>query len=526
MTIPPFSGRWLILLFIVLPFAISCGGPATGKADAARRAPDAAAPVPRLHAGHVTFALDDVRMAGGSALERKALGEAIVQLLESWCALDAVSYRAWLTPEVTRINRVTGISRGIDAAIASLPREWEEMERPRGEVAVKLEIVDASLQFRGDHAEALYAIQVEGDDSIRWEFEDRWLVHQVFARGADGRYRLVHQALASDLDAEAEDASFDFDFALPVTDLRRAIDFYTPLIGKPYHVGENRAVFMIGAVRFTLDATGFRGYAAVRPSKPNGWAIFHVKNLDEVGPDLVESFLTASGDRAGIALDPAGNPFVLLEERFATNGPPPAPLAAPAETPRAVSEALSRWLKADGAGYAAAFAPTAWRFENARGNLGVVTRGRNAIREAARRSWRGYDRSRAGLSARVAIIDLVVRPVGDRSLATYRLTVEGTGPHPSREELFVTEIIKGDRLLSSFAVRRLPEGMVREFDYIGYPVENLRAADHVARARVQRGGDLRGVDALDALARVSRVRSDLHQRRVEGRNPRPARRRV
>ncbi len=488
-SLPGFIPCWHRLsVLAALSFVMACGGSSPVQGGPPRPASEEPVPAPRLHSGHVTFSLlDDARLEGGNAAERKALTEAIVQILESWCALDTASYRAWLAPEVTRVNRVTGISRGADSVIASLPREWEEMERPRGEVAVRLKIVEATLRFDGEHAEALYSVEVEGDESIRWEFVDLWLVHQVFVRGRDGRYRLIHQSLASDLDAEAEEASFDFDFALPVTDLGRAVAFYTPLIGAPYHLAADRAVFMIGAVRLTLDATGLRGFAAVRPDRPNGYAIFHLENLDEAGPELVESFRTASGDRAGIALDPAGNPFVLVEERFATDGPPPAPPVFPAETPRPISEALSRWLEADGAGYAAVFAPDAWRFENARSNLGVVARDRNAIRNAALRGWKSFDRSAAGLSARVAVTDLTVRAVGVRLLVTYRLTIEGIGPHPFRDELFVSEIIKGERLLSSFAVRRLPEGMVREFDYIGYPVENLRAVERFYRETMDLG---------------------------------------
>jgi catechol 2,3-dioxygenase-like lactoylglutathione lyase family enzyme len=351
--------------------------------------------------------------------------------------------------------------------MAALPREWEEYERPRGEIAVAMTIRDADVVFYEYQAAAVYVVEVTGQNSIRWDFSDRWLVYQVFKHDPSNHFQLLHQSIASDLDAAGEKKGFDFEFAVPVSNLDRAVAFYTPLLGAPEYRSRERAVFRAGGTRYVLDATGLEGFAVLRPAMPNGYATIHVDDLRKAEVAPVKRFLTASGDRAAIELDPSGNPFVLLEERFTTAGPAPAPPELGALPPIPLGRALTAWLQMD--------------------TPGLVALMSTATRRRLTRQWNRYDRSAGGISARLSISDLAVVASGSRRIATYRAVLEGQGPHPFRDETLVTDVIVSGKIYAHFAVRFLPEGLVRELDYSAYATENMREAELFYRQRIGLG---------------------------------------
>jgi catechol 2,3-dioxygenase-like lactoylglutathione lyase family enzyme len=483
---PPALRRLFLAMVLAVPAVlVPCGRPAaaamTKTAGTAR------------HDGHVAFDLSAVTFEGGTGADRKAVAESIEQLLESWCSLDAEAYRSRLAPEVTRISRVTGIDRGAGAAVAALPREWEEYERPNGQIAVALTIRDAEIVFAEKQATAVYVVEVAGQSSIRWDFSDRWLVFQVFEHAPSDQsdhFQLLHQSIASDLDAPGDEKGFDFEFAVPVSNLDRAVAFYTPLLGAPEFRDRERAIFRAGGTRYVLDTTGLQGFAVLRPSMPNGYATIHVDHLDKAQVAPVKRFLTAAGDRGAIELDPSGNPFVLLEERFSTAAPAPTPPvfeASAASPPEPLGPALAAWLHASPDALLATLSPRAFFFDNSRENLGAIERGAAATRRRLARQWNGYDRSAAGISARLSISNLAVVTSGSRRIASYRAVLEGRGPHPFRDETLATDVIEHGKIAAHFAVRVLPEGLVREFDYSAYATENMRDSELFYRQKIGLG---------------------------------------
>lgn len=474
-------GFALATLVLILPRALGAAvgqGPPTGRPEG---------PPTGRPEGHVTFDRQAVTFTGGTQAARQAVTAAIEQLLESWCALDTAGYRALLAPEVTRISRVTGIARGRDAVMAALPREWEEYERPGGDLAVTLEVRNAEIVLDGEHALAVYAVEVTGEPAIRWEFTDRWLVVQVFRRAEAEPFRLLHQSIASGLDAPGDDAGFDFELTVPVEDLARAVSFYTPLLGAPEHVSAQQAIFRAGGSRYRLDSSDLRGFAKLRPAMPNAWATFRVADLAKVEVALSERFVTPSGDRAGIALDPSGNPFVLLEERFETEARAPEAPQFADRTPEPLSRLLTAWLHVDADGLVATLSAAGFFFDNARDDLGLVERGGPATRRRLARQWNGYDRSRRGLAARLAIRDLATVAGGAWQIASYRALVEGLGAHPFRDETLVTDVLAGGKIVAHFAVRLLPEGLVRELDYSAYATEDMAASERFYREKLALG---------------------------------------
>jgi ketosteroid isomerase-like protein/predicted enzyme related to lactoylglutathione lyase len=474
--------------------AVGAGAVLPAREAAVPASPLAVAPAvapmapPRAHHGHVALDPAAVRFVGpGAAADRNAAVEAILQLLESWCALDAAAYRGWLDPDVTRLSAVTGRLRGPEAVVAALPREWEAWERPGGEIAVDLAVVDAEVELAGDTATALYTVEVAGQESVRWAFDDRWLVYQVFRRGGDDRFRLLHQTLATDLDTPGTRPGFDFEFAVPVRDLARAVAFYVPLLGEPDAVGPTRAQFTSGASRFVLDAEGLGGRAVPRPGLPSGYGTLLVPDITAFAVELETPVTVVGGDRMAVVRDPSGNPFVVREQHFEQSGAPPEGPQAASELPAAAQAALAAWLHADAAGLAAQQASDADWFDNRRSNDGGVARGAAAIRDRVTADWLGYDRSPAGLSARLTVSDVAVVELGGRQLVSYRATLEGRGAHAFRDRVLVTQMVTAGRVAMTFGVRVLPEALVRELDYSAYPAADLRASERFFR-RVMRLG--------------------------------------
>src|SRR5262249_30282162 len=155
---------------------------------------------------------------------------------------------------------------GADVVAKELPSEWDHFERPTGVIDLKLTIRRARLDVDGDFATAEYWVEVAGGS--RWKFSEVGLVFQAFAR-KDGRWKLAFQTDSWNLDYDPVKLkpgreTFEFDAVYPVKNLKRAIEFYTPILGKPEIQREDHATFNLCGSRFHLDATCLGGLAPVR----------------------------------------------------------------------------------------------------------------------------------------------------------------------------------------------------------------------------------------------------------------------
>ena len=136
--------------------------------------------------------------------------------------------------------------------------EWSGFERPDGFLAMDLTVRDAELFIdpSGNTATALYLVEMEA--GFRWPFFDTGLLFEAYVKEG-GLWKLTHQAdswiLNFDADTGVPRDFFFFDWSYPVTDLTRAVDFYTPLLGEPEVVTDTRATFNMHGPRFHLDAT-------------------------------------------------------------------------------------------------------------------------------------------------------------------------------------------------------------------------------------------------------------------------------
>jgi hypothetical protein len=68
-----------------------------------------------------------------------------------------------------------------------------------------------------------------------------------------------------------------------------------------------------------------------------------------------------------------------------------------------------------------------------------------------------------------------VMPLGSQWIASYEMTLTGTGAHPFRERSMVTQIFADGRLTHSFIVASpSTQAHVLSLDYVAYPVTNLK----------------------------------------------------
>jgi catechol 2,3-dioxygenase-like lactoylglutathione lyase family enzyme len=168
-----------------------------------------------------------------------------------------------------------------------------------------------------------------------------------------------------DFDQSKKKRTFEFDYVYPVVNLKRAADFYTPMLGAPVSLEGDRAMFKLGGARFILDATALDGMAPVEADLPNGYAVFLVDDvvaardrLQNGGVRFVGGTETAvksrNGDSYVVGVDPAGNLFVLEQQTLIATQQAAAPTGSGGggdvpyvQSARAIA---ARWVATDSEG--------------------------------------------------------------------------------------------------------------------------------------------------------------------------------
>jgi catechol 2,3-dioxygenase-like lactoylglutathione lyase family enzyme/ketosteroid isomerase-like protein len=420
----------------------------------------------------------------GSTGDCEALAETIVAQHDAWIRQDLNACLSMSTPEVTRLSQQSGVLQcGRDEVKACMPDEWRAFERA-ATIDMKMRIRNADLEVEGDTA--TYEVEVSGGK--RWDFDDHALYFQAFVRSGGG-WKLVYQTDSWNLDFDSgEEAAIDsleFDYVYPVGDLDRAVNFYRPILGEPEFRSHTRAAFNLGGARFFLDAGNLHGYAKIKRGLPSGYAEVRVKNLPErmarwkaQGVEFLTGAERQGADLHALVQDPHGNVFVLIEHTIVTAGAeePAAPaIGAVKDTPKeivsAVEELMTAWLRMDGDRIAKLTGKDLQWFDDSRCKTRRIGTGAKSIR------WDGYDRTSAGLKARMEIEGLRVMPFGRREIASYRMTLTGTGEHPFRERSMVTLIFEGGRVTHCFIVASpTTQAHVLSLDYVASPVTNLKEA--------------------------------------------------
>ncbi|HUN21621.1 MAG TPA: hypothetical protein PK299_00655 [Anaerolineales bacterium] len=233
--------------------------------------------------GHFTFPNDVFFNTTVNPTIQKEIVAAVDAFWHRYLHLDAPGYINLLTPDVIRLSqRADGRQVGRAAVAAGLPIEWEAFERPHGVLSEAMTVARAELSVDGNTALLLYWVDIEG--GVRWDYTDQYFIAQALVKHQN-QWLTAHYVEAGSLDYDVDaqqpgqGANFDFDYAYPVTDLTRAVKFYTPLLGAPESVTNTRAYFSLKGARFILDASNWDNLARVRKNLPNGYAHFSATDL-------------------------------------------------------------------------------------------------------------------------------------------------------------------------------------------------------------------------------------------------------
>ena len=451
--------------------------------------------------GKIDFDASQLKSTVAKQGETQAVRESIKRIWQAWIQQDTESYLAQVAEDVTLISQQVGKKAdGHQQVVAVITEEWNAYERPAGTIAMTISIQQCEMEIADQVAKAQYWMVIDGGS--RWGFHDLVLVCQFFKK-ENGRWKLSYQTdswgLAYNLPEKKPGTStFDFDYVYPVKDLSRALNFYTPLLGKPEVVTKTRATFMLEGHRFHLDTSTLAGHAEIQAKFPCGYAVFYtadlateVKRLQKATITIVQSIEKWGSDPYIICEDPAGNIFVIVQKTpdvIKAKGQQAPTLSIhrePAKTSKYtdhLKKMMDGWLGMDLTALNQYIdAQSSW-FDDSRSKVNGVAVGADAIATGLKKDWETFDRSAAGLAADMEITSVAEKSLGKWDVLCYHRRLTGKGNHPFQETAWVSQVfesrVESPRLVSSYTVRaNNTNAPVKELDYTGYPVSSLRAAE-------------------------------------------------
>jgi len=432
------------------------------------------------------FPAKAVVACNGGEAEKTAVINAITKLWNSYIKQDVAGYIANLTADVTRLSQRAGaIQQGREAVGAGLPAEWEAFE-----VSENMVVQRAELQFEQTDAPTfvtvVYWVGTEGGEL--WDYSDQGLVFQVWVR-QDEAWLMAHHGDSWSLDYDTESnepgeqPTFEFDFAYPVKNLERAVNFYKPLLGQPEGVSATRASFNLRGARLILDTNTFDDYAVVEQNLPNGYAIFYVNNvkadykrLKEAEVNLLEGVKQYQQDLYAVAFDSAQNLFLIWQKVFDDDAPtPPLPVGFEEKQPfiQAAQAIATAWLQQDMNSLTGYYKNGGRWFDDTR----LKTRGqeRDIAKALTKVYWPLYDVASSGVAAKMEVKQVRVRPLGAGAVVSYEMVLTGLGSHLFQDKALVTHFFHDPTSVAHtfICANDSSQAMVLELDYTGYPVIDL-----------------------------------------------------
>jgi len=448
-----------------------------------------------IRAGSVKFDRGAVAVSNASRADEAALIETIKSLWERYLGRDVAGVQARLAPDVVRqSNRgITGrIQQDVAGVAAGLAEEWAAFERIDGVIAEQWRVRNAEVWVDRQGASATVLLWAEVAGGSRWCYGDVGLVLYGLTR-VDGDWKICHWVESFGLGVNPRTGTpwpeaLGFDFSYPVKELGRARDFYDQLLGPAESYDREQATYLIDGARFRLEKDGMNGLATVSDGLANGWATFYVQDLHTKRAQLLaagagfldgtESVLLEDGpDRYAIVVDEpnrTSNPFIIKQQNYSTDGPPPTPIAGLEGSDPAVVAArrITRaWVEMNSLFLRKAYGANGRWFDDTRTKARGLEGGSSLVDSLSSVYWSRYDRSPAGVSVAVAARSVRVQSLGARTIVSYVIHTRGTGAHSFDETAFVTHVLDADlKPVISMTVAANPhDGMSVGLDYTGYP---------------------------------------------------------
>lgn len=456
----------------------------------------------RVVKGRVLFDEDEELGDVEAADEDKdALIATVKKFWDRYLHMDQPGFEALLAKDVTRMSqRTRARQKGSAAVMAGMRAEWEAFERPDNLIAEEMTLrwMEITVDDEEEASAATVTYWVEIEAGARWHYDDQGAVLQSFVKQGSS-WKLVHQidvwSTDYDLDEEepGEEPTFVFDYVYPVNDLTRAVAFYRPLLGEPDAIVDGRAYFGLRGPRFILDTYDLGGHAEVEAELPSGYAVIYVSDLDAErtrlkGEGVVflagtdKKYLERAGDPIALVRDAAGNVVVLSQRNFGSAKGTTSLVGLEGNDPyvKVARKLANAWLTLDAETIARLHGEDGSWLDDTRTSTRGLENGVKSLKKALNEVyWPRYDRSTAGLCARMEATDVEVRKVGEQAVVSYVRTLTGTGPHPYRERAFVTHVFDDEETVAyTFIVSATSsDALVVELDYTGHPVPDLKKAE-------------------------------------------------
>ena len=371
-------------------------------------------------------------------------------------------------------------------------------ERPSGfKSSIQMTIGDVIINVEDEFASSVYAIGIRG--GARWEYSDLLTVSQLYHQ-INGKWKIIGHFESAKLEnnnIESPPESvpnrikpFTFDFVYPVTDLERAIEFYSGLIGAPHIVTPTTASFKFRNSYFELNSKPPDERIKVIHGETNGYGVIHVKSLDKLIGELedqmtIDSRVTSCNKgKCLVTNDESGN-IIVWKEAQTTNDPTfknptisfISQLSADPVHSKVI-DVMRAWAAID------VDKVTEMQLQNATwiDDAYNLARGRKDIANAIEARWKNYDQSINGINADLIMSNFKQYSFGNRTLVTFEIEVNVRSNMKKNFNAFVSQLwINEDddlQLENTFiGESRLPKNrQVSSMDYTAYPVNDLGVA--------------------------------------------------
>ena len=410
----------------------------------------------------------------------------------SWLDGNDHEIRKLLDDDIIRFRSSTS-TYGLSSTLERIRNE-SRGERPSGYLSsMQLEIDDIYINSEKNFAIALYAVGIRG--GARWEYSDLATILQVFQKDND-RWKIISHIESFKLDNNIVSkppesvpnrrAPFTFDFVYPVKDLKRAIEFYTPLLGIPEIITSTKASFRVRDSYFELDSQPIDERIKIIDGNANGYAIINVDSLNKIKNQIDKSLnadlkiIPCEGNHCLVTEDLSGNIAVWRERN---------PIATSKSIPEIVEpkirdssriyakskEALTAWAENNSSKLIQMQASNALWIDDAFG----IAKGSKEIEHALMSRWKVFDRGLNGIDANLTIQNFKSIRMYNHFLSYLEISVEmKTNPKGSYDFFLMQVWNENDedlKLHSTFiAEKRRSKNMpVNSMDYTAYPVHDL-----------------------------------------------------
>ena len=444
--------------------------------------------------GRLLFDRTDMEVVDGSEDDGNDVAGTIQRYHQLWLDQNNDAIRQLLDDDIIRV-RSGRVARGAVDVSEQITGE-SRGERPDGySSSMQLAIYGLRISVHGDLATAMYRTAVNA--GARWEYADIATIMQVFRRSAGGWRLLGHTESVRLGDYSAPPISesvptrrapFRFDFVYPAQNLDRAIDFYTPLLGKPVAVTESTASFRFSDSYFELAVEPLNRRVQMKEGYANGYAVVEVPHFGLIRRGMSDRewsaavFTVCGVDRCLITEDPSGNVIVWRRDRpqeIEEQVWPTVSVSAGENNDSVVSDRvvtnMSAWMASDSDAVTNQLAPNAvWIDDSER----VASGKRNIVRALGAR-WRPFFHGIDGIDGDLSISNMIVHRAGDRWLVTFDAAVAmRTDPKDSfsMHVMQVWRTIDGQpKIEQSFMARANTrrDMPVNNMDYTAYPVADL-----------------------------------------------------